>query len=220
LSAWGLINNSLRLKTELATRAKIRLTILLITLGALGLTACANPSYTISGNETNVSMLITAFLPNGALVELSLDNNVSSKIFKPESFEIRVEESTLLVVYDARSSGSSFPGIGMEEIGDVFRNDPAKYLMPLILFAAGLVLLFLNIVGSRRSENELLKNVEDGGVPPEGSSLSEEALLLLASRNPEAYRRVLEMVLKGELKVERRGWFREVLLKIKRLISR
>jgi len=201
--------------------AKTCLTILLIILlDALGLTACANPSYTISGNETNVSMLITAFLPNGALVELRLANNVSSTFFKPESFKIGVEDSTLIVKYDARASGSPFPGIGMEETGDVFRNDPAKYLMPLILFAAGLVLLSLNIVGLRRSENELLKNMENGRVPPRGSSLSEEALLLLASRDPEAYRRVLEMILKGELKVERRGWFKEVLLKIKRLISR
>ena len=197
------------------------LTILLVVLlNALGLTACASPSYTISGNETHVSMLITAFLPNGVLVELRLDNNVSSKIFKPESFKTGVEDLALTVVYDARASGSLFSEMSMEGTGDVFRNDSMKYLMSLILFAAGLVLLSFNIVGSRRSENELLKSIGNGGVPPKGSSLSEEALLLLASRNPEAYRRILEMVLKGELKVERRGWFKQVLLKIKRLISR
>jgi len=165
-------------------------------------------------------MLITAFLPNGALVELCLANNVSSTFFKPESFKIGVEDSTLLVKYDARVSGSPFSRISVEETGDVFRSDAVKYLLSLILFAAGLVLLSSNIVSLRRSENELLKNMEKGGVPPKGSSLSEEVLLLLASRNPDAYRRTLEMVLKGELRIERRGWFKKALLKIKRLILR
>ncbi|MGB9717176.1 MAG: hypothetical protein ACP5PQ_00735 [Thermoproteota archaeon] len=182
------------------------------------LTACANPSYTVWGNGTHVSMRVTVFLPNGTLVELCLVNNVSSTVFKPESFKIGVEDSTLLVKYDTRFSGSPSEGMLIDEAGNFFQNDSAKYLPSIMFFAAGLILLVWSIIGSRKSEKVLLKNMENGYLPPKGSVLSEEVLLLLASRNPDAYRRVLGMVLKGELKVEKPGWSRKALLLVRRLL--
>lgn len=105
----------------------------------------------------------------------------------------------------------------MEDTGDFSKKDLATYLQTILFFTAGLILLALNIVGLRKSEKVLLKNMENGFAPPKGSRLSEEALLLLASRSPDAYRRVLEMVLKGELKVEKTGWKGKVLARIRRL---
>ncbi|MEM2051116.1 MAG: hypothetical protein QXZ11_08380, partial [Thermoproteota archaeon] len=192
-------------------------TFLLAVLFNTCLNTCANPSTTVWGNATHVSMRVTAFLCNRTLVELCLTNNVSLTVFKPESFKTLSQASTLLVEYDARFSGSPPGGAIMEDTGDFSQKDPTTYLQTILFFTAGLILLALNIVGLRKSEKMLLKNMENGFTPPKGSRLSEEALLLLASRNPNAYRRVLEMVLKGELKVEKTGWKGKVLARIRRL---
>ncbi|MBO3797931.1 MAG: hypothetical protein QXI42_05735 [Thermoproteota archaeon] len=201
----------------MTTHVKTCLTFLLAVLFNTCLNTCANPSTTVWGNETHVSMRVTAFLCNRTLVELCLTNNVSLTVFKPESFKTLSQGSTLLVEYDARFSGSPPGGAIMEDTGDFSQKDPATYLQTILFFTAGLILLALNIVGLRKSEKMLLKNMENGFTPPKGSRLSEEALLLLASRNPDAYRRVLEMVLKGELKVEKTGWKGKVLARIRRL---
>jgi len=144
-----------------------------------------------------------------------------SGVFRPESLEVCMNSSVLIVNYDARVYGG-FPleAVSMGETGETFQNDWVKYLQSLILFAAGLILLFSDIIAPRKSEEELFKSMENGGSPPKGSRLSEDALLLLASKNPDAYRRALNMVLKGELKVERRGLFKKVLSKMKRLVKK
>ncbi len=198
-------------------RVKTCLTFLLAVLFNTCLNTCAGPSSTIMGNETHVSMRVTAFLCNRTLVELYLANNVSLTVFRPESFKTLAQDSTLLVKYDARFSGSPPGGAIMQDTGNISQKDPATYLQTIVFFAAGLILLALNIIGLRKSEKKLLKNMENGHTPLKGSRLSEETLLLLALRNPDAYRSVLDMVLKGELKVEKRGWFRKVLFRVKRL---
>lgn len=218
MNHWCLIAFSSRLKIELAIRIVKCLPILTILFLSTCLAACANPSYTFWGNGTHVSMRVTVFLPNGTLLELCLVNNVSSTVFRPDSLKALTRDSALLVEYDARFSGSPSEGVLIDEVGNVSQNDSAKCLQSIMFFTAGLVLLVWSIIGSRKSEKELLKNMENGYLPPKGSRLSEEALLLLASRNPDAYRRVLGMVLKGELKVEKSGWCRKALLLVKRLL--
>ncbi|MBO3754662.1 MAG: hypothetical protein FGF53_07300 [Candidatus Brockarchaeota archaeon] len=198
-------------------RVKTCLTFLLTMLFNTCLNTCANPSTTVWGNETHVSMRVTAFLCNRTLVELCLTNNVSLTVFRPESFNTLAQDSTLLVEYDARFSGSPPGGAIIEDTGGFSQKHQATCLQTIVFFTAGLILLVLNIIGFRKSEKELLKNMENGFTPPKGSRLSEEALLLLASRNPDAYRRVLEMVLKGELKVEKTGWMGKVLARVRRL---
>lgn len=125
----------------------------------------------------------------------------------------------LLVNYDARVCDVSIletAAMG-ENVGAL--NGWVKNLQFLILFAAGLTLLASDILSPRRSEKELLESMVKEGAPPKGSRLSEDALLLLASKNPDAYRRALDMVLKGELQVGGRRGFWSILQKIKRLVK-
>ncbi|MEM2930267.1 MAG: hypothetical protein QW797_05350 [Thermoproteota archaeon] len=180
------------------------------------MTVQANPSTDIWGNATHVSIRVNASLLNSVLVELFLVNNVSSTVFKPQSVRVCVNNSELNVNYDARIRGV-FPleATSIVEAGEAFRSDLVKYLQSLILLAAGITLLAYDVFIWRRRGKRLLENMWESGVPPKGSRLSEDALLLLASRNPDAYRMALNMVLKGELKVERRRGFRGILKKMK-----
>lgn len=198
---------------------RIYLSILMaLLISASCSTACANPSCTTWGNGTHISMRIVASLRNRTMVELFLINNISSTSFKPESFKTEVDGSNLLVRYDARVSGYILEGMNAIDEGQVSRGDLAKYLQFLVLFAAGLAFLSFSIISLRKNEEELLKSMENGYVPPKGSRLSEDVLLSLASKNPDAYRRILDMVLKGELKVERRGCFKKMLQKAKKFV--
>ncbi|MGQ9478865.1 MAG: hypothetical protein ACUVQ0_02440 [Thermoproteota archaeon] len=73
--------------------------------------------------------------------------------------------------------------------------------LPFILLAIiGLTMLVRIATGSER---KVLKLIESGEPPPKGSSISEKSLSRLASRNPEAYRIALNMVLKGDLKMRK-----------------
>lgn len=193
---------------------KACLTFLLTLLANTCLNACSNPSSTLEGNGTLASIRVTALLHNNTLVELCLVNNVSSTVFRPESLKTLVQGSMLLVKYDSRLS-SQLSGVTIiEDMGEASQKDPLKYLLPMVFFAAGLALLVSSIVGPGKSEEEFLKSIEKGSTPPKGSRLREETLLMLASRNPEAYSRVLEMVFKGELRVEKTGWLRSIMVKI------
>lgn len=187
-------------------------------------TVYANPPQTVSNNATCLSMRITEILSNGVSVELFLENNAPANVltgFKPESLKVSVQNSTLLVKYDARVSESMLLSIiGMDETGEAFQKDWLTYLQPLIILVAGLTLLAFEATFSHPRDDVVLKIIEDGGTPAKGSWLSEKSLLLLASRNPDAYRRALNMVLKGELRVKKGGTdrLRNTFSKLKRLV--
>jgi hypothetical protein len=172
-------------------------------------TAYANPLHIAPNNVTRLSIRITEVFSNGVSVELFLENSVPGTFligFNPESLKTSVQNSTLMVNYDARVSENMLLNIiSMDEVGEDFKKDCLTYLMPLIILAAGLMLLAFEAFFRHASDDAVLKIIEEGGIPPKGSYLSEKSLLLLSSRNPEAYRRALNMVLKGELKVRKVG---------------
>lgn len=186
--------------------------------------AYANPFHTTPNNTTHLSIRIIKVLSNGVSVELFLENNTPGTFlteFKPESLKASVQNSTLLVNYDARVSESMLLNImGMAEVGDDFQRDWLKYLLPLIILAAGLMLLAFEATFPHARSKEVLKIIEAGGTPPKGSWLTEKSLLLLSSRDPEAYMRALDMVLKGELRVKKGGVdrLRNLFSKLKKLV--
>jgi len=171
--------------------------------------AYANPFNIASNNATHISIRITEVFSNGVSVELFLENNAPGPFlteFKPESLKASVQNSTLLVNYDARASESMLLNImNMDEVSDDFQIDWLTYLQPVIILAAGLMLLAFEATFPHARDKDVLKIIEAGGTPPKGSWLTEKSLLLLSSRNPEAYRKVLDMVLKGDLRVKKGG---------------
>lgn len=191
--------------SELKIYALICSTLLLFLLQLTLKATCANPSYTIWGNDTCMSMRITAILSNGVLVELLVNDGVYGKFLanlKPDGLNISIQNNTLLVKYDARVSGSSL--LELMSVNEVswFKDWPT-YLECVAIFVAGLTFLAINILLPKSRDEEVLKIIEDGGNPPKGYCLSEKSLLLLSSRNPDVYERALNMILKGELKVRK-----------------
>ncbi|MBO3755055.1 MAG: hypothetical protein FGF53_09330 [Candidatus Brockarchaeota archaeon] len=186
--------------------------------------AYANPFYTTPNNTTHLSIRITEVLSNRVSIELFLENNAPETFltkFDPESLKTSVQNSTLLVNYDARVPESMLLNImGMDELGDDFQRDWFTYLQPVIILAAGLTLLAFEAIFPHTRDKDVLKIIEAGGAPPKGSWLAEKSLLLLSSRDPEAYRRALDMVLKGELRVKKGGLdrLRNAFSKLKKLV--
>lgn len=181
--------------------------LILINMFSILETVFANPLNTMPNNVTSLSLRITEVLSNGVLIELLMENSAPGTFltkFKPESLNIYVQNSTLLVNYDARVSESMILGVvGMDEASENFQKDGLTYFQPIILLAAGLILLAFEASFPHARDKDVLKIIEAGGVPPKGSLLAEKSLLLLSSRNPEAYRRALNMVLKGELRIKK-----------------
>ncbi|MBO3800196.1 MAG: hypothetical protein FGF52_03990 [Candidatus Brockarchaeota archaeon] len=189
-------------------RASAYYTVLLILLTRFLIVerAYAAP-YALFVNSSFVSMRITGLLSNRVLVETVLDNRVPmnfSTRFRPECLNISTQDSTLIIVYDARIPGY-FPmqSTSMRESDSIF-DEWLKSIQLLAVFATGLALLVLEALAPKANGEDVIKMIEEGKSPPRGSAIDEESLLLLSSRNPEAYRRIADMVLRGELKIKRK----------------
>lgn len=164
--------------------------------------------YTLVMNSSFISMRITRLLSNGVLVETVLDNGIPMNIstrFRPECLNVSTQGSTLIIIYDARVP-SYFPvqstSIGESDI--ILDGEWLKSILLFAVFAIGLALLALEAFASKASGEDIIKMVEEGKDLPRGSAIDEESLLMLSSRNPEAYRRIADMVLRGELKIKRK----------------
>ncbi|MBO3839787.1 MAG: hypothetical protein QXN75_05705 [Thermoproteota archaeon] len=163
--------------------------------------------YALFVNSSFVSIRITGLLSNGILVETVLDNRIPmnfSTRFRPECLNISTRDSTLIIVYDARIP-EYFPmqSTNTGESDRIF-SEWLKSIQLLAVFATGLALLVLEALAPKASGEDVIKMVEEGKDLPRGSAIDEESLLLLSSRNPEAYRRIADMVLRGELKIKRK----------------
>lgn len=183
-------------------------------------------SYTLLENSSAISIRITGLLSNGVLVEVSLENRVpmnASIDFKPESLNFSKQGSMMLIAYDARVPEDVLMRVASVKEIEGFSNDEwLKNIELLMVFATGLVLLALETFLSKtRSKDDVIRIIENGEAPPKGSVVSEESLLSLSSKNPEAYRRVVDMVLKGELKVKRKRLkrLREVFSRIIKIVN-
>ena len=176
-------------------------------------------------NSSLISMRITGLLSGGILVETILDNRVPmnfSTRFRPELLNVSTQGSTLIVIYNARVLGN-FPVqlTSTEESDDIFDGEWLKSIQLLAVFAAGLALLVFETCASKAGSKDIIKTVEEGKGLPRGSVIDEESLLLLSSKNPEAYRRIADMVLRGELKIKKRRLksIRRVFSKMRKLVE-
>lgn len=171
----------------------------------------------ISVNSTLISIRIAGLLSNGLLVEASIDNMIPenvSIVFNPEYLSFNTQDSKLLISYNARIPGEALiKSANFKENTATFNEELLKCIQLLIVFATSLIILILEALSSKiRSENNF-KTIEENK-----ATIDEESLLLLSLRNPEAYRKALDMILKGELKVKKRQ-FGKMLSKIKKFVN-
>lgn len=164
--------------------------------------------YELFVNSSLISMRITGLLSSGVLVETILNNRVPmnfSTRFRPECLNVSTQGSTLIVIYDTRVPGNfSVELTSTEELDNIFDGEWLKSIQLLAVFVTGLALLVFEACTSKAGSEDVIKMVEEGKGLPRGSVIDEESLLSLSSKNPEAYRRIADMVLKGELKIKKR----------------
>jgi hypothetical protein len=183
-------------------------------------------SNTLSTDFSTIRIQIVETLPNGVSVETLLENGIPKNVLTelgPESLRVSVQDSTLLISYDARVSEDLLTyRADVEEMGKAYHNELLNHLGLFVVFATGLVLLTLEMFSNKVRKENIIGMIEKGEKPPRGAVVSEESLLLLSSKNPEAYVRALDMVLKGELRVKGRRFenLREKLSSLKKLVKR
>lgn len=171
----------------------------------------------VSVNSTLISVRIAGLLSNGLLVEASIDNVIPENVsiaFNPEYLSFNTQDSTLLISYNARISGDALiKSATFKENTAAFNEELLKCIQLLIVFATGLIILILEAFFSKIKSGNDFETIKGNK-----ATIDEESLLLLSFRNPEAYRRALDMILKGELKVKKKR-FGKIISKIKKFVD-
>lgn len=209
---------------KLNKHVEVCLTILLISVVPSLIAEKVYTDSTVDVSPSKISMCITGMLSNGVLVETNLENKIpmdASTNFRLECLNFSTRDSTLLIVYDTRISEDALvQAKKVEEIEGAFDGEWLKNLNLLIIFSVGLLLLAFEILTSRKRSQDIIKMIEKEA-PLKGSVIDEESLLLLSSQNPEAYRKAVDMILKGELKVKRKKLknLRKAFLKMIKIVN-
>jgi len=181
----------------------------------------AGADFHVSVNSTLISIRIAGLLSNGLLVEASMDNVIPenvSIVFNPECLNFNAQDSTLLISYDARVSGDALVNsVDFKENTVTSNEELLKCIQMLTVFTIGLIILILEVFSSKIRKNSS-RAIEESKSHSHGSTIDEESLLLLSYKDPEAYRKAIDMILKGELKVKKKR-LGKMLSKIKKIVN-
>lgn len=176
----------------------------------------------ILSNSTLISIRIVELLSNGLLVETSINNVIPENVslaFNPECLSFNVQNSTLLVLYNARiPENALIKSANAKEIVMTFDEELSKCIQLFIVFITGSIILVLERLSSKTGSKNNLKKTEGNKVHYNNPMIDEKSLLMLSSKDPETYRKTIDMILKGELRVKRRR-FGKMLSKIRKFVN-
>jgi len=177
-------------------------------------------SFNVFANSSLVSIRVTGTLCDRIIVETNISNKIPGNfptVFKPEGLNFSVRSETLFISYDARVSEESLIKLAsIEEISKPSEDEWLKIIELLIVFASGLIFLILEAFSlkAKNKENTSANNCEKS---KKGSVIDEEDLMKLSSVSPEEYGKIVNMVLRGELKIKKNR-LRKVFSKIRKFV--
>ncbi|MEM3712602.1 MAG: hypothetical protein QXR97_03585 [Thermoproteota archaeon] len=178
--------------------------------------------YSAMANSTLVSIRVAGLLSNGVLVETSIDNVVPRNVsiaFRPEYLSLNTQGSTLVISYDARlPEDALLKSTSIEEAERKFDEEWMRIVQLLIVFATGLIILILEMFFLKIRGKDALETIDRNKTGSNNSTIDEESLLMLSSKNPEEYRKAVDMILKGELKVKKKRFWK-MFSKIKKFVN-